>query len=370
MKRVEEDLRSRDELTHAIYFIIQDENFLRDRETVKRFHALNREKLTDGTLFLSFLFADAGSLEQYSVDTLLEMGVDAVWVGMESCTTDRFIKNRGVDIRRLVRRLQANGIKVFISFISGMPEQDVCMVERDAEFALSLEATGYQYAPTIPIPGTRLYDRLKAEGRLNIRRPEHINLGHYNVRHDEFTEADIMSRIHGFHILDYERNGPLVLRYMKLRLSGYLKHRNSANPALRARARGFRNDLMEAAAILSAGPCFAPNDSVRADFISVRRRIREAIRLLPALFDLLKGRTTLRALACHGLFANRLLEPFLRWILFLRILRFDPRSRERCETISGFIRHHRSCMDDVKRGIMPWGQPKTVRTSYNGNGGR
>ncbi|MFC1706017.1 B12-binding domain-containing radical SAM protein, partial [Planctomycetota bacterium] len=225
MRRVETDLKAAGETVPTIQFAVFDENFLTNEKVCREFQQINREQLKRGTQYLLFLFADAASLSRFTAVDLLEMGVDSVWVGMESGDDRRFSKNRGVDFRRLVSELQDNGIKVFISFIAGLEDQTAADMDRDAEYALSFGAAGFQYGIACPLPGTAYYDRLKREGRLSAERPEQLNMSHYYIRHPEVTDEQVREKTVRFLRRDYERHGPLALRYMQLRLQGYLRHR-------------------------------------------------------------------------------------------------------------------------------------------------
>lgn len=364
MKQVENELRESGGPVPYIYFIIFDENFLTDKRLSREFLELNREQMKEKTLFLPFLFADATNVRKFKPEELLEMGVDAIWIGLETSKQTRFAKNRGVDFKKLIQELQDNGIKVFISFVAGLEDHTRASIEQDIEYALTLGAAGFQYSILCPLPGTPLYKRLKNEGLLDVQRPEQLNMSHYYIRHPELNDDLVREKTTEFQRRDYERHGPLALRYMKLRLDGYVRHRHSDNPALRARARGFRNDLMDAAPVLEVGSAFAPTPGVKQDFIDTHRRLGREIKILPALLDTVRGRLTLKTLLKYALFTNRLIEPAARWGLVWFALTADPRSREQCRTLAGLLRNGKACIEEVKHGVMPWEQPSLVMTCY------
>jgi len=370
MQRVEADLKARGDDGSAIHFVIFDENFLSDKKLARSFLELNRRQNADGTLYLPFLFSDAASVERYSTEELLEMGVDAVWIGMEAADRERFSKNRHTDFGRLVHRLQDNGIKVVLSFIAGREDHTREEMERDIEFALTLGAVGFQYSICCPMPHTPLWDRLKREGRLDVERPEIINMSHFYIRHAELDQAWVRSKTSEFHRRDYERHGPMALRYMKLRLDGYDRHRDSERPALRARARGFRDELIGAAPILSVGPTFSPTPEVRRAFVEARRRLHRTIRVRSLLPEVARGRMEPRTLVRYALVNHPLLEPLIRWALVARALRSDPRCREDVRSLWGLLRNGRRSLRKVRHGVQPWGQPELVVTHYPRNGER
>ena len=364
MERAERHLQRTNGSVPSVSFVIFDENFLSDPKLSGEFLRLNRERLSQGKLFLPLLFSDATSVGRFTPEQLLEMGVDALWIGMECADTERYDKNRDVDFGRLVRSIQDNGIKVFLSFIAGLEEQTRESIDRDIEYALTLGAAGYQYAMACPMPGTPAYARLQRQGMLDIRRPEEINMSHYYIRHPSLTPEVVKDRTNAFQRRDYERHGPLALRYMKLRLSGLRRHRASDNPALRTRARGFRNDLMFSVPGAAVGKVLGPNPLVRADFAAMQRTIRDEVPLLPVLLDMLRGRAAPGGILRLLLFTHPLTEPLARWVVICRALGWDPRTRDRCGTLGGLLTHLRDAMDEVRSGMMPWDQPELVQTHY------
>jgi len=364
MERAERHLLRANGRAPSVAFVIFDENFLSDPKLSEEFRRLNRRRLSQGKLFLPLVFSDATSVSRFTPEQLLEMGVDALWIGMECADTERYDKNRDVDFGALVRSLQENGIKVFLSFIAGLEEQTRQSIDRDIAYALTVGAAGYQYAMACPMPGTPAYDRLRRLGMLDVRRPEQMNMSHYYIRHPSLTPEVVKEKTNGFQRRDYERHGPLALRYMKLRLSGLRQHRRSDNPALRTRARGFRNDLMFSVPGAAVGKELGPNPLVRADFAAMERTIRREIPLLPVMLDVLRGRASSAAVLRLVLFTHPLTAALARWTVICHALRWDPRTRDRCATLGGLLRHLKGAMDEVRAGMMPWDQPVLVRTRY------
>lgn len=369
MQQVERDLQAEGRQAPAIYFVMFDENFLADRELSDSFRKLNRARLVRGdTAYLPFLFADAKSVLSYSPEELLEMGVDALWIGLEESERIHFSKTHGVDFGRLVRDLHGNGIKVFLSFIAGLPEQTRASVEADVEYALGLGAAAYQYALACPMPGTRQWAQLERDGVLDVQRPEQINMSHYYLRHEEFTEELLREVTTDFQRRDHARHGPLALRFMQLRLAGYLRHRDSPNPALRARALGFRNDLLASMGALAVGPVLGPTPETRRLLAETHRDVIAKVPLGEAMLDTLRGRARLASLGHFLLFSRPGLVSLFRWAGVINALRQDPRSRDRCRTPWGLLRHGRECVREVRTGCMPWDQPHIAVMSYGPDG--
>ena len=247
----------------ALQLMFFDENFLRDEEFARDFLVHNRKALTEGRLYTPFIFADARAVQRFTPEELLEMGIDSIWIGMETAQGGGYPKNKGIDFRGLVGQLQDNGIKVVVSLVAGLERQSRQSVAQDAEAALSLGAAAFQYAVLAPMPGTASFEKLRGQDRIDLSRLDRIGMSHYVVEHPEFDDQNLREHTTRFHTRDYERHGPMAVRYIKVRLAGWRKHRDSTNPALRARAAGFRRDLMDSLAAVSTGIVFGPTEARR-----------------------------------------------------------------------------------------------------------
>ena len=96
-------------------FFIMDENFLKDRE---RALELIAEMERHERYFTFHVFSSAETLVAFGVENLVRLGVDFVWVGLESASAQgTYAKNEGIDARALVRELRDHGISVLASGI-------------------------------------------------------------------------------------------------------------------------------------------------------------------------------------------------------------------------------------------------------------
>ena len=348
----------------ALQLMFFDENFLSDEDFARDFLAHNREALADGELYLPFAFADGRAVLRYTPTELLEMGIDSLWIGMEGADGGGFAKNEDVDFPGLVKELQSHGIKVIVSFIAGLDHQTPESVAADVDEALELGAAAFQYAMVSPMPGTATFDQLRREDRIDLRRLDHIGMSHYIVKHDRFDDPGLRAHTTDFHRRDYERHGPLALRYLKLRFEGYKRHRHSDRPALRTRARGFRHDMMDSMAALSCGVVYCPTQALRDE---CRALLRSFARELPkgvAYREWRAGQISTSSFGRFLLFTSSIAEPLLRQWLRVRVLRWDPRTRERCGSLLGLLRDGSAGVEEIRGGTMPFDQPELVVTRY------
>jgi radical SAM superfamily enzyme YgiQ (UPF0313 family) len=106
-----------------------------------------------------------------NVRLMAESGCRAILVGFESIdeeTTRHTGKkqNRPAEYRETIAMLQDHGIAVWGTFVFGFDTDDVDVFDRTVEFAIEARLTMASFAMLCPYPGTALYRRLAAEGRL------------------------------------------------------------------------------------------------------------------------------------------------------------------------------------------------------------
>ena len=80
-----------------------------------------------------------------------------------------------------MRRLHDHGIGIQGCFVFGFDDEDASVFERTVEFVDKAKIDLPRYAVATPFPGTPLYRRLEAEGRLL-----HRNWSLYDVEHVVF----------------------------------------------------------------------------------------------------------------------------------------------------------------------------------------
>ncbi|MCU0692978.1 MAG: B12-binding domain-containing radical SAM protein, partial [Polyangiaceae bacterium] len=106
---------------------------------------------------------------------LARSGCKALFVGFESvdwATTQGAGKrqNQPRCYEQIVRELADHGIGVWGSFVFGFDHDEPESFERTLNFCVSAKLTMALFAILTPYPGTRLYQRLQAEGRLTMPR--------------------------------------------------------------------------------------------------------------------------------------------------------------------------------------------------------
>lgn len=162
----------------AVFF--QDDNFVVDkRRTGALLRAMAAQGLTP--LFGAQMRADTVLASRRSKGRTLEVdhdflqllndaGCRMTMIGFES-VSERNLKSIGkktsVDVgEAAVPAFHVNGIAVHGMFVVGLEYDDAESARATADFARRLDIDTFQLMMVTPIPGTRLWDRVRAEGRL------------------------------------------------------------------------------------------------------------------------------------------------------------------------------------------------------------
>jgi len=106
-----------------------------------------------------------------NIQLMAASGCKALFVGFESIDeeTTRFTgkkQNRPAEYQETVHMLREHGISVWGSFVFGFDTDDPEVFDRTVDFAIAMQLTMANFSMLCPYPGTALYRRLEAEGRL------------------------------------------------------------------------------------------------------------------------------------------------------------------------------------------------------------
>jgi radical SAM superfamily enzyme YgiQ (UPF0313 family) len=162
---------------HHLYFL--DDHLFGD----VRFAA----SLFDAMKGMGRLWQAAGTVSSVLRPALLEKavacGLRSLFVGFEtlnpaSLRAQSKFQNLHRDYDAAVRRLQDLGVQINGSFVFGMDEDDPDVFDRTVEWAVSRGITTATFHILTPYPGTALFQRIEAEGRLL-----HRDWDLYDTRH-------------------------------------------------------------------------------------------------------------------------------------------------------------------------------------------
>ena len=116
-------------------------------------------------------------------------GLRSLFVGFETLSPANLAAqhkrhNLGRDYTLAIRRLHDLGVMVNGSFIFGLDDDDETVFERTVEWAIGQGIETATFHILTPYPGTALYQRMAAEGRLL-----HADWDRYDTRHAVFQPA-------------------------------------------------------------------------------------------------------------------------------------------------------------------------------------
>jgi radical SAM superfamily enzyme YgiQ (UPF0313 family) len=151
--------------------------------------------LFDGMRGMGRLWQAAGTVNSVLAPGLLERAAEAglrsLFVGFESITPANLVAQRKYqnlrhDYAAAVRRLHHLGVMINGSFVFGMDADDPPVFERTVEWAITHGIETATFHILTPYPGTPLYRRMAAEGRITTD-----DWARYDTRHAVFRPAQM-----------------------------------------------------------------------------------------------------------------------------------------------------------------------------------
>ncbi len=156
---------------HSIFFV--DDNFLGDKNKTKEL----LKKLIEWRKAVGFkpLFYTEISINAADDDEFLELmkqaGFFMVFVGIETPLAESLkechkIQNQNRDMAESVKKFYKYGMEVTAGFIIGFDSDDETIFDRQFQFIQEIGVSKAMIELLQALPGTKLYKRLEAEGRL------------------------------------------------------------------------------------------------------------------------------------------------------------------------------------------------------------
>jgi radical SAM superfamily enzyme YgiQ (UPF0313 family) len=153
------------------YIFITDDNIFINRKLAREFFT--------ALIPLKVKWMCQVSMDVTNDDALMSLmsrsGCVAAIVGFESLEKGNLaLMNKAINARNdyeaVVRKFQNHGIMIFGTFVLGYDHDTSAVFDRTLAFAEESKFMIAQFNPLMPMPGTRLYERLKEEDRLIFER--------------------------------------------------------------------------------------------------------------------------------------------------------------------------------------------------------
>ncbi len=253
-------------------FFMMDENFLLHRR--RAMELLDCMKKA-GKSWSLYVFSSANAIAKYEMRELVELGVEWIWLGLES-PRSTYAKLNGTDTRALARELQSHGIALLGSTIIGLEHHTPGNIGDEIEHAVAHDAVFHQFMLYTPVPGTPLHDEVCAQRRLR----EDVDLAdihgqhEFNFVHPAIAPADSKRFLDYAFRRDFERNGPSLYRLARTMFERWKRYGREADPRIRERVqRGGRQLETTYGAVLWAMEKYfrRSNADVSARIHAVRR---------------------------------------------------------------------------------------------------
>jgi haloalkane dehalogenase len=217
-------------------------------------------------------FASAYSISQWDPEDLVRMGIQSLWIGVESREAP-YAKLKGLDVKMIFDTLHAHGINTLASLIIGHDFHTVEKVWDDFEYLMSMKPTLSQFLILGPTCNTPLFERLQNEGRLLDVPYPHYDGFHLMFRHPHISKEQMEQLILDVYDEEFKRLGPSAVRFVERQLSGYLRFKDASDALLRKRAEQYREGCLEALPLFPVAAHYAPTQEVAEKIIKIEHSI-------------------------------------------------------------------------------------------------
>lgn len=279
------------EMDPKMVFVILDEDFLLNKKRAMEFRDC---VMQSGKTLSIFAFASVKAISQYTVEEILEMGIDGLWIGYEG-TRSGYAKQQGRPVEEILTEFREHGITVLASMIVGFDYQDEQVVAQELDGLMKLKPALAQFLIYGPAPGTPFYERSVRENLLHERYVKDPELFYRRgdgfttmIKHPKLGPEKIEALQRWCFEEDYRRLGPSIYRVLEARLLGYLKLKDSPNPLLRRKAEHYARELRIGYPVFLAGRLLGANAAVRRWIADLERRMHAALGR-PTLAEQLKS---------------------------------------------------------------------------------
>ena len=256
------------------HVFVMDEEILLRKNKVNAIGKLIRDDKEFGLSTMTWLaFGTIKAISRWDPEELLLNGVGEVWTGVESKFS--YSKKKGeADQKDLIRNLSAVGIEPQLSWIIGDDCQNKDNIQEDVDYLISLGPITAQLTTMLAFPGTPLFNRLKAEGRLPARHdPSEYHLFGNNMTSLHFTHEERVNTILATYDRIYKTLGPSAMRSLGVYMNGYEFCSRSQNPFLNVDKKAFFKKKIETGIFLIKTAIeMAPTPEVRSAMEDLQKR--------------------------------------------------------------------------------------------------
>ena len=287
----------------SMVFTIIDEDFLLDKKRAMQFRDC---VLAGGRPISIFVFSSVKALSRYTVQEILEMGIDGIWIGYEG-TRSGYSKQSGKPVHELIRELRENGIAVLTSMIIGFDYQTPEVISQELDGLMDLRPELAQFLIYSPPPGTPFYDRVISQDLMRSNYIEdadkrwHDGCGFNSiVKHPTMSSSEIEDIQYWCFEQDFQRLGPSIYRFVEMWCLRYKKWRVSSSDFLQKKAASLTKDIRKAYLMFLVGRLLGPNSYIRSWIRELEHKVHTELGK-PTLVERLMSLSALGAAAWTAL---------------------------------------------------------------------
>jgi len=198
VEKVLVDLKRINSVSQATKFFV-DDNFTANKQRSKE---LLRGMIAEGltSAWVAQVRTDIAK-DTELLRLMADSGCHTVHIGFESINPKTLkTYNKGQvfeDIVNCIKTVKDYGLHIHGMFVLGSDDDDVEVIRKTAEFAISSGIDTTQLVPLTPLPGTPLFEEMEAAGRLL-----HRDWSRYNLQHVVFMPAQMSPEALQFETLE------------------------------------------------------------------------------------------------------------------------------------------------------------------------
>ena len=250
-----------EEATGFREFFIMDENFLKQTDRARELLHLMQEH---DKPYRFGIFSSAETIAEVGAEFLARMGVHFLWIGVES-KHEIYEKNKGIDLKAMIRSLRDHGIGVIASGILFLEQHDQDTIWDDIRFVVDLKSDFVQFMQLGPLPGTQLYHDYDSKGLLKKDIPYEEWHGQHQIwfNHPHFTLEESDQFLREAFRYDYDTQGSSLLRLCDTVIRGYETLARYEGSWMARRREGLRQVAISYRVVLGTLRRLAHNDRAR-----------------------------------------------------------------------------------------------------------
>jgi len=232
---------------HIHSAIIYEEDFLNDKHHVLEFmKEFDGSELQKKSLLIT-VFSSVNSISKYTIEELVKCGIGTLFIGVESFNenviSQENLKKRVGNVQKLFIDLHFHGINTLGSLIIGWDTQSLQIAENDSNRFVNLNPTFYQVIPLHIGPGTLLWEKMKAENRIEDYFDSTNGIVDFNFETKNFTHDEALRIVARTYQGLVDKGGPWPFRIFENLINGYSNLKNSHSAILSHRAKVYKSML-------------------------------------------------------------------------------------------------------------------------------